>query len=88
MKVMNPTFSANIAKWTEEILQWEQEIEKYHALSSDRVPEAISVAGLVRGAPPQIRNHLQLQAVAFGTDYLKAKRVIESYVQAVRVWTG
>ena len=86
--VLSPTFSPELSKWMEELVIWEREVERYSAMSKERLPEAVLVATLTKGAPAAIRQHLYLQAATVGNDYQKAKQVIEGYIQATRVWSG
>ena len=86
--VLSPTFSPELSKWLEELVIWEQEVERYSAMANERLPEAVLVATLTKGAPAAIRQHLYLHAGTVGNDYQKAKQVIEGYIQATRVWSG
>ena len=50
--------------------------------STQLVHMLVLVATLTKGAPVAIRQHLYLQAAVVGTDYTKARQVIEGHIQA------
>ena len=59
-QVLQPTFSPDLARWLEELVVWEQNVERYSAMAGERLPEAVLVATLTKGAPAAIRQHLYL----------------------------
>ena len=61
------------------LLEWEQHVREYEALSSERVQDRVKRAVLVRYAPTALQQHVSLNAERF-TTYDSVKQAIKAYI--------
>ena len=86
--VLNPRFSANHETWLDDLMRWESDTDRYHAMSTEKLPEAILVAILIQHAPAAIRQHLQLNAASLAHDYQRARAAVETFLVSTRSWSA
>ena len=67
-------------------MRWESELDRYHAMSTERLPETILVAILIQHAPTAIRQHLQLNAASLAHNYQRTRDAVETFLLSTRSW--
>ena len=87
-QVLNPKFSASHETWLDDLMRWESELDRYHAMSTERLPEKILVAILIQHAPAANRQHVQLNAASLAHNYQRARVAVETCLLSTRSWSA
>jgi len=85
---MSPDLEGPDEAFAEKLAVWERNIQEYEELTGRPWDDELRVAVLLKHSPANLRNHLQLNANLFESDWSKLRATVRMYLQARRSFQG
>ena len=86
-QILNPSYrSTTLIDWEEDYFKWRELVEKYDSVETQALQDNVKISIVLKHAPEQIRQQLQLQSGTFGNNFQRLDRLIQDFILNQRSW--